>query len=292
MFTRLCSLLMGPLLALVHGPHMGVDVRAFLMPALPAAPIIAFAWTQRRCSERLKVALATVAARDRERQRLLLMLSHELRNPIQVIGLRLKMAAPSVGTLRSAQQAVAQITRMAEDLTAIAEMSEPGLPVRRGVVDLRQLLRDACPGWDERAEAAGLRFCEQLPEEPVYVMGDALRLLQVFDNLVNNALKFTDEGGLWLSLTDGEGICTVRVEDSGVGFPPEDRGRIWEPFERGSASRGRRRGLGVGLAIVKQLVDRHGGTIHGWSAGRGQGAIFTVTLPAALDLEGSDTPSP
>jgi signal transduction histidine kinase len=116
------------------------------------------------------------------------------------------------------------------------------------------------------------------------VQGDAVRLQQVFGNLLGNAVKFTPQDGtVSVALTTVDGSATVVLEDSGIGIAPEQLPRIFEPFQQAGEASGRQHGLGLGLAIARHLIESHGGTIRADSGGTGQGARFTISLPLDPD---------
>jgi len=130
-------------------------------------------------------------------------------------------------------------------------------------------------------EAAGHALQLDLPAEPMTVEGDPVRLTQVFSNLLNNAAKYTDEGGtIWLTLRREGSSVGISVRDNGTGIPAEMLPRVFDLFMQGDRSSGRAQGgLGIGLTLVKMLVEMHGGTVEAHSLGTGQGSEFVVRLP-------------
>jgi signal transduction histidine kinase len=123
----------------------------------------------------------------------------------------------------------------------------------------------------------------RVPEEPIHLDADAARLAQVISNLLNNAAKFTERGGqIVLTASREEGTASISVLDSGIGIPPEMLHRIFEVFSQGEPRKdGPQGGLGIGLPLVRQLVELHGGTVRVRSDGPGRGSEFVVILPVA-----------
>jgi signal transduction histidine kinase len=148
-------------------------------------------------------------------------------------------------------------------------------------VDLAEAVGRAVEAAGPLAEARGQRLDVALPAGPCVLEGDAVRLVQVFSNLLHNAAKYTDPGGhITLSAEWAGPEAVVRVRDNGVGIAPALLPRLFEPFVQGDRSAARAQGgLGIGLALVRRLVELHGGAVEAHSAGVGQGSEFVVRLP-------------
>jgi PAS domain S-box-containing protein len=253
--------------------------------------------TERRQAERLahrqKEALEEG---DRRKDEFLAMLAHELRNPLAALRnaievLRLVKADSEEGAQARAiiQRQVQQMARMVDDLIDVARISSGRMTLRRAPVEVREVVEAATETtaslFAERRHALDIR----LPEGPLFVNGDSVRLAQVLTNLLNNAAKYTDSGGrveLEVSGTDSTAILSVR--DDGPGIGPDLLPHVFDLFRQGQRSRGSEGGLGIGLNLARRIVDLHGGTIEAVSLGVGRGSTFVVTLP----LSGPPEPMP
>jgi PAS domain S-box-containing protein len=241
----------------------------------------------RESKERLQEA-------DRRKSEFLAVLSHELRNPLAPIrnGLYLLGRAPS-GSDQAARatavisRQVDHLTHLVDDLLDVTRIAHGKIALNRSRIDARDAVRRACEDhraiFDQRRVA--LRIA--MPAGPVWIDADATRVTQVLGNLLQNAAKFTPEHGS-TSVTVGaaEGRAEIRVRDDGIGIEPELAERIFEPFAQ--AERGLARtqgGLGLGLALVKGLVELHGGSVSALSEGVNRGSEFIVSLPLAVDPE-------
>ena len=243
-----------------------------------------FPWLQRaRAQEALHQA-------DRQKDEFMAMLGHELRNPLAVLtntlmylemtkGQDQSLSYP-IGISRMNRQ-VQHLGRMVDDLLDVSRIRQGKIKLQRQRIDLAQLV-------EQTLEAARPLFKERnrslegsLPSEPVFVNGDATRLAQVVMNLLTNGVKYTHEGGhVWVSLKPAGNQVILRVEDDGMGIPTDELRAIFEPFVQGNTSLDRPQGgLGLGLAVVKQLVEGHEGRIEVHSAGLEQGSQFVVALP-------------
>lgn len=215
-------------------------------------------------------------------------LAHELRNPLAPIVNSLALLARAEQpadalphALPILQRQTAHLTRLVDDLLDIARIGSQKVELRRRVVDLREVLRAALEGSQPVVDAKRHSLAVSLPGEPATVDGDPLRLAQVFSNLVNNAAKYTPAGGrieVQMAATD-DGV-TVDVIDNGCGMPPELLPRIFDVFVQApDASQAGSQGLGIGLYLVKGLVELHHGSVTAQSAGPTRGSRFTVRLP-------------
>ncbi len=257
------------------------------------------------------LVLATVSAQtlrdcaedsNRRQNEFLAMLAHELRNPLAPISMSATLLERAAGAdpslVRLTQVVRRQVDHMAHllnDLLDAARISSGKIslspePLRLGEV-IDQAVETVLPRIRERRQHLKL----DLADMPLVVVGDRVRLTQVFSNLLGNASKYTqDEGSIVLSASGGGGQITVSIADNGAGIAPEVLPHIFDLFTQGPRSLARSEGgLGVGLNVVRNVVGLHAGTVHAESAGSGQGSRFTVTLPRCSDmpdLAGPDGP--
>ncbi len=237
-----------------------------------------------------KRAEAVLRDAGRRKDEFLAMLAHELRNPLAPIRNAvqvLRLAGPARPALRRAQEVIqrqtAHLARLVDDLLDVSRISRGRVPLRAERLDLAALVRNAAEDHRLTLESAGLRLEVGAPDGPLWTVGDPTRLAQVVGNLLHNAGKFTDAGGLVAAslAADPDGKRAVlAVRDTGVGMDADMLTHLFEPFSQADRSLDRSRGgLGLGLALVKGLVELHGGAVHAQSPGPGGGAEFTVVLP-------------
>jgi two-component system CheB/CheR fusion protein len=165
----------------------------------------------------------------------------------------------------------------------VARVAQGKIDLRRRPVDLRAVVDVALQSERMRFADKAQRFAVDVPEDPVVVDGDRARLQQIVGNLLNNAAKYTPAGGaISVTLHRAAGEAVVRVQDTGVGIPPDRIGTIFKLFSQLHTELSRSAGgLGIGLSLVKRLVEMHGGTVDVHSEGEGRGSCFTITLPLA-----------
>jgi signal transduction histidine kinase/ActR/RegA family two-component response regulator len=222
----------------------------------------------------------------------LAMLAHELRNPlapiraaVQVLHLK-GSALPDARWSRGViDRQVQHLTRLVDDLLDISRITRNKLVLRRASIELSEIIIGAVESSRPLIEQYGHELTLSLAPEPVYVDGDAVRLSQVFQNLLNNAAKYTEPGGrISLTAERQDDAVVVRVKDTGVGIPPDTLPRLFEMFYQADRSLERAQsGLGVGLALVRRLVEAHGGRVEARSEGVGKGSEFIVRLPALAE---------
>ncbi len=229
-------------------------------------------------------------AADRRKNEFLAMLGHELRNPlgpirnaVQILNL-LGSTEPEARAARAMiERQVAHMARLIDDLLDVSRIVRGKIQLRRERCDLARIAREAAADNRADLEAAGLTFKVEVPEGPVWMTGDPTRINQVLGNILSNAHKFTDPGGLVtlrLAVEPGGDLAEITVRDTGIGIEPEIMGRIFDAFSQADSSLDRTRGgLGLGLALVKGLVELHGGEVRAASAGVGHGTEFTIRLP-------------
>jgi signal transduction histidine kinase len=239
----------------------------------------------------LAESVRQLRASNRAKDNAMATLGHEIRNPLAALHtaqevLRRTADDPKrvVWASELIGRQVQQMTRMADDLVDLSGVMRGEFQIDSGSVDLRAVLAQALEQSGPLIAKKGHRLHIDLGTEPVEVLGDATRLVQVFANLLNNASKYTDPGGdvtLALRIAAARKVA-VTVHDNGIGMQPGSITDLFEPFVQapGAASNAEG-GLGLGLAIVKKIVERHGGTVSATSAGLGEGSAVTVLLPLA-----------
>jgi signal transduction histidine kinase len=175
------------------------------------------------------------------------------------------------------------MARLVDDLLDLSRIARGQVPLRRERLDLAAVVRLAVQTSEPLIQARNHRLTVSLPDRPLALEGDQARLVQVLTNLLNNAAKYTDPGGrIELSAGQEGDEAVVRVRDSGVGIPRDMLPRIFDLFMQVEGSRDRSQGgLGIGLALVRRLVELHGGTVSAHSTGPGRGSEFVVRLPLA-----------
>ena len=229
---------------------------------------------------------------DRRKDEFLATLAHELRNPLAPIRNCIhvmRLAGHDLATIEESramiERQVQQMVRLVDDLLDLSRISRGKIDLRTEQVDLATILTSAVETSRPLIEQSGHELELALPQEPIPLVADPTRMAQVFSNLLNNAAKYTERGGhIWLSAQRVDGCVTVRVRDSGVGIPPEMLPRIFEMFTQVDHSLERAQGgLGIGLTLVKRLVEMHGGSIEAHSEGLTRGSEFSVRLPVAVD---------
>jgi CheY-like chemotaxis protein len=248
---------------------------------------------------------------DRRKDEFLALLAHELRNPLAPIrsGLHvLELAKHDPDTIDEVrgmmERQLRQLVALVDDLMDVSRITRGKFELETCRLDVADVLRTAVEGARPALEEAGHELALDLPAEPVHIDADPTRLAQVVSNLLDNATKYTPEGGhVRLSAAREGDEVVIAVADDGVGVPAEMRERIFEMFaqiERPSDRRGG--GLGLGLTLVKSVVEMHGGRVEVESEGEDRGSVFRVRLPlarsvpfpvpAAADVEGVAAPAP
>ena len=213
-------------------------------------------------------------------------LSHELRTPLTAIKGFLETASDEVGDevrhyLDIVKRHVDRLADIVEDLLSLSELEDRGSELEIGDVDLEGIIRDVVTIFEQRISEKGLGVAISVAEGIPNIAGDEYRLQQVFLNLIDNAVKYTEEGSIAVTIGHHDGVVTVDVSDTGIGIPEAHRARVFERFYVVDKSRSRKvGGTGLGLSIVKHIVLMHGGDIS-VSSNPGGGATFSITLPVA-----------
>jgi len=247
-----------------------------------------------RLEEELRRSADQLAEADRRKDQFLATLAHELRNPLAPLGNALQILRLAA-TPAQAEQArelmerqVRQMTRLIDDLLDVSRITLGRIDLRRERIELAGAVNQSVETCRASLAAAGHELAILLPAETLILDADPVRLTQILENLLTNAIRYTDPGGRISLTVSREGDeALFRLSDSGVGIAPEKLHQIWEPFVQADPSIERSRtGLGIGLTLVRKLVRLHGGTVEVHSAGLGHGSEFLLRLPLAGDRRG------
>src|SRR5579875_2832515 len=243
-----------------------------------------------------KRAEALLKEADRRKDEFLAMLAHELRNPLAPIRnavhiLQLRM--PDDESLRQPLDVIdrqaRQLAGLVDDLLDVSRITRGQIILRKQTLELAEVAAQAVETSRPLLEARRHHFDIHLPDEPIFVEADPTRLAQVILNLLNNAAKYTEQGGdirLTVERADDGSSVVVRVRDNGMGIAPDMLPKIFEPFMQGKRALDRAQGgLGIGLTLVRRLVELHGGTVQAFSEGLGHGSEFVVSLPVIPNTE-------
>jgi PAS domain S-box-containing protein len=247
--------------------------------------------TQLRVSgQALREANLKLAEADQRKNQFLAVLSHELRNPLAPIKNSLyilERATPGGDQARRALDVIDrqadQLSRLVDDLLDVTRITRNKIQLQRQRLELNELIRRTMDDYRSQFEK-GQIVLELVPAPaPVFVHADWNRMAQVIGNLLQNAAKFTGRGGrtrVSLEADQANGMAVIRVVDTGVGMPPDLISRLFEPFSQADETLDRSKGgLGLGLALVKGLIELHGGDVAAYSEGMGKGATFVVRFP-------------
>lgn len=233
---------------------------------------------------------ASLKLADERKDEFLALLAHELRNPLAPIRsslmlLERKQSCPqTIERVRIVcQRQIHQLVRLVDDLMDISRFLRGSLKLQVEKMDLRDAIHIAIEMSDEAIQQKSHRFDALLPDTAVWINGDPVRIAQLVENLLGNAAKYTPKSGrILLQLEQRDGQAVLSISDNGIGFPPSESARILEPFTQMDTSRTREYGgLGIGLSIVRQIVELHKGTLTPESRGPGTGSRFTVHIPLA-----------
>ena len=246
--------------------------------------------------KRLETALKDT---DRRKDEFLALLAHELRNPLAPIRsaieiMKLKpLDDPDLRHCRSVIERQAdQLTRLVDDLLDVSRITRGKIRLEKNLVEVASIVARAVETNRALLDARRQELCVDLPSEPLYVEGDMTRLSQAVGNLLNNAAKYTDEGGRVFLQAERErrpggrdAEMVLRIRDTGVGIPPENLPNVFDLFTQLDHTLHRTQGgLGIGLALVRALVEMHGGRVAAHSDGLGHGSEFIVALPLHAEV--------
>lgn len=244
--------------------------------------------------------VAELSRSNRAKDEFLAMLAHELRNPLAPVSAAahlLGIVAEDPQRVRHAAGVIARqvrhMTGLIDDLLDVARVTRGLIVLDRSVLDLRTVVNEAVEQVAPHTQARHHRLQLDLPPEPVLVSADPKRLVQVVVNIVSNANKFTpDGGGIAIRLRANEAGVELAVSDTGIGMDAELSARVFDLFVQGRRTLDRAQGgLGLGLALAKNLMELHGGSIAAASAGAGMGSTFTIRLPSLESDTDKDGPA-
>ncbi|MCA9140311.1 MAG: PAS domain S-box protein [Planctomycetales bacterium] len=223
-----------------------------------------------------------------QRDRFLATLSHELRNPLAALRHAIRLVRHDrssdeqrTAAMRTIQRQSEQMSFLLDDLLDVSRITQGKIVYDMRPLDMREVLRDAEDALRPTFQAQHHSFTLKLPPKPVVVMGDVSRLMQVVENLLTNACKYTDPGGkINVTLRRYDGWCILKVKDNGRGIESKEVENVFDMFVQSDTGLARREGgMGLGLTVVRSLVESHQGTISANSAGLGLGSTFTVRIP-------------
>jgi signal transduction histidine kinase/ActR/RegA family two-component response regulator len=242
---------------------------------------------QQETEERRQAEIALRRA-DQRKDEFLATLAHELRNPLApMVNSMALLEQPGIGAAAAERahgiirRQLGQMVRLVDDLLDVSRITSGKLGVRKERIELAQVVQNAVDTARPLLEKLGQSFSIKLPRDAVYLQGDAVRLSQVFANLLNNAARYSEPGQKVSLRATVDGDCVrVVVADQGMGIEPGNLETIFDMFTQGEGNDRAQGGLGVGLTLARRLVELHGGKIVAESRGKGQGSAFTVTLPA------------
>lgn len=243
----------------------------------------------RERTEELARANAALRDADRRKDEFLATLAHELRNPLAPIlnALEiLRLSADTGADVRRQRERIerqmAHLVRLIGDLLDVSRVTTGKLRLTPERLTVQEVIEAALEMSRPQLDKAQVTVTTEVPPEPVKLDGDRVRLIQVFTNVLNNAAKFSEPGGtVSIAAVSGPGTVTVAVRDTGIGIPADVLPNVFALFTQVDRSLNRAQGgLGIGLALVRRLVEMHGGTVEAASAGPGTGATFTIALPA------------
>ncbi len=254
---------------------------------------------QRKSANALSELAASLSEADRQKSEFIAVLAHELRNPLAPISNAVQIlqrtsgdpaAVKSVTGIMDRQ--VRQMVRLVDDLLDVSRVSRGKIGLRTERVDLVSVLREAVEAAHPAIQRGGHELTFEAPPQPLWLDADPQRLVQIFGNLLNNAAKFSETGGRITVMAEQHGAEAIaRVRDTGIGIAEDKLEAIFDMFTQADHSLERSYGgLGIGLTLVRQLVEMHGGSVGVSSAGAGMGSEFVVRLPL-ISLDGGKSES-
>lgn len=243
---------------------------------------------RKRLEEERQTYLENLTLMDRRKDEFLATVGHELRTPLATIALATDiiegddaLTEKSRAMCVRTQRQVHHLRRIVEDILQVSRLSMDKIDLQRQCVDVNRILAQVTESFEARFEGSGIKLTASLGRAPIFVDADEVRLTQIFSNLLDNAQKYTDQGGVVeLETRRQQGVAVIAVRDTGIGIPKERLAWIFELFNRMTHGPERaREGVGIGLALARKIAELHGGSIEARSAGPGKGSEFTVRLP-------------
>ncbi|WP_109808475.1 hybrid sensor histidine kinase/response regulator [Sphingosinithalassobacter portus] len=239
--------------------------------------------------DELAMLSAALQVADQQKNRFLAVLGHELRNPLMVLSSGLNILErdnrrANADEVRAAmRQNITHVSRLVDDLLDIARIEQGKISLRKETLSLHDILPQALALNSVAIETAGHRLDVEMPDEEILLEADPARIIQIVSNLVGNAARYTPAGGrITVTISGTETQAIIAVRDTGIGIAPDQQTRIFEIFGQADSSLGIvGDGLGIGLALVKELVEMHGGQISLQKSAPGEGSTFEVRLPRA-----------
>jgi signal transduction histidine kinase len=234
----------------------------------------------------LKQAMDKQIQADKEKNKFIAILAHELRNPLAPIVSTLEwlenqaQRPESEKMIKNAEYQASMMKRLLDDLLDVASIAQDTFKVHKENIDLIPVLEHAIHGVSAFMKFRSHSMLTELPGESIPISGDDFRLTQAFSNILFNAAKYTEPGGLIeVSCQTTDTKATVKVKDNGIGISKEMMPRVFDAFVQTDPMPKVGSGLGIGLSMAKRLFEMHGGTIEAMSDGKGKGSVFTITLP-------------
>jgi PAS domain S-box-containing protein len=238
---------------------------------------------------------------DKRKDEFLAVLGHEWRNPLGVIGNAVELLpvsdTPEAREIRAIiKRQISRMTHLTNDLLDVSRISAGQVEIDKQSCDFAAIAREAAEDYRGLLGSVGIRLALQLPQDPVWVVGDCSRLGQAVGNLLHNTQKFTPPGGtvtVTLAIVSNQQTAVLKVRDTGIGMDESTLTRLFEPFSQALRSFDRSRGgLGLGLTLVKAFIEMHGGAVSASSKGPGKGSEFMVRLPVQRDPTAPGEPKP
>ncbi|OGC88587.1 hypothetical protein A2419_02895 [Candidatus Adlerbacteria bacterium RIFOXYC1_FULL_48_26] len=241
----------------------------------------------------LRNAVAKESSESKAKNDFIAILSHELRNPlapilssIDLLKLKNSHDAEDMEILEMMEDRMGTVRRLLDDLLDISRISEGKVTLKKDVVELTSVLKSAVVSTEHHRKELHQRLAMKLPQKPLSIVGDAVRLEQIFSNLLTNASKFSSSGDtIALHMREHDGVAEIEVVDRGIGIDPGELETIFLPFRQIQDAERSKKGLGIGLALVRNFVEMHSGTIQAHSEGRNRGSRFIVRLPLIVTAE-------
>ena len=249
---------------------------------------------RKQLEDDLRLFAANLSEADRRKNEFLATLAHELRNPLAPLSNMLEVLKRADDDKETAKRAretierqVGQMVRLVDDLLDINRITHDRLELRPSELELSSVIQQAIEVARPLIDSADHDLLVNLPDEAIYLRADPARLAQVFGNLINNSCRYTKPGGtIWLEAKQDDKHVIVTVKDNGAGIPPDKLASVFDMFTQVDRNRERSHGgLGIGLTLVKRLVEMHGGTVEARSEGEGKGSEFVVRLPILTEVQ-------